>query len=579
MSRAKEKWVSNLLGGMDLERKVGQLMVFSFAGPVITPDVVELITRYHLGGLRVSLKFRTTTLTHDVKPGTTPNENVLRSLAYPSGLNRDFADPKQCVNCTPREYAEVLNRLRDCALARPGGVPIHFTIDQEGNGSDDLICGQRLFPCPMGFAAADEPALAYRAAVSIGRQARAVGINMIHSPVLDVNTNPRNPEIGTRAYSDRTDVVTRYALESLRGFQETGLIATGKHFPGRGESVADAHWSLPSVTADLSTLREQHIAPYHEMIAAGLPAVMTAQCCYPALGCHDAPATTSREIVTDLLRGELGFAGVITTDNMTMGGIVQRYDMREACVLALLAGCDLVLCRDESPNRVRIIEAIIEAVRGGRIKESRIDASVQRVLGMRWEMGLAENGGKVDAARAADPIDDPFVVKATNEAADKSILLLRDEAKVLPLRPERKVLLVEQVFPTHQMANNISCHPGLLWEEMCKLSPNVGSVEVPILPGPADHQRVLRRVHEAEVIVATNYYYHKAAATMTDLVRQLHGFCKPVIVITNTPYDRAAPKDFPTVVTVFTAGRENLRAAVEVIYGKLKPTAKMPVKV
>ena len=199
MAEAKEKWVDDLLGKMNLEQKVGQMMVFGFAGPIITPDTVELIQKYHVGGLRICLKFRTQTLLHDLKPGSKPNENILRSLEYPQGRNRDFADPKQCVACTPEQYAAVLNRLRDYALDRELSIPLHFTIDQEGNGSDDLINGQRLFPHPMGLTASGEPELAYRVAVAIGKQARDLGANMIHSPVLDVNTNPQNPEIGTRS--------------------------------------------------------------------------------------------------------------------------------------------------------------------------------------------------------------------------------------------------------------------------------------------------------------------------------------------------------------------------------------------
>jgi beta-N-acetylhexosaminidase len=578
MSTTREKWVDDLLGKMSLEQKVGQMMVFGFAGPIITPDVVEMIKKYHVGGLRICLKFRTQTLFNDLKPGSKPNETVYRSLHLPQGLNRDYADPTQCVTCTPKEYAQVLNRLRDYALNRPLGIPLHFTIDQEGNGSDDLIIGQRLFPHPMGFKAAGEPELAYRVAVAIGKQARALGANMIHSPVLDVNTNPRNPEINTRAYSNNAEDVIKYAQQSLRGFQQTGLIATGKHFPGRGESVADAHWGLPVVDLDLKTLQEVHIAPYRALIQAGLPAVLTAHCQYPALGVTDIPGSTSEKIVTELLRDQLGFNGVITTDNMMMGGIIQRFEMREAIIRAIIAGNDIILCRDESPLRIRIIEAVIDAVKNKRISESRIDVSIERILKMRWDMGITNNGGKVDPEKAADSIDDPFVVKTATEAAEKTVLLMRDEANLLPLNPKQKVLLVEQVFSTHQMANNMSCRPGMLWDEMCELSPNVGSVEIPLTPRAHDPERIFRRIEEADVIVTTNYYYHKAASIMTDLVREIHKKGKPVVVITNNPYDMAAPKDFPTVLTIFTAGsREHLRAVVQVIYGKLKPTAKIPV--
>jgi beta-N-acetylhexosaminidase len=574
MTLSKERWIDDLLGRMNLEQKVGQMLVFGFAGPVITPDIIDLIQNNHLGGLRISLKFRSQTLLHDLKPGTTPDENILRSLQYPQGNNRDYADPKQCIGCTPQEYATVLNRLRDYALERDLGIPLHFTIDQEGNGSDDLINGQRLFPHPMGLVASGDPELAYRVALAIGKQARAIGANMIHSPVLDVNTNPWNPEISTRAYSDEPAEVIRYALQSLRGFQETGLVATGKHFPGRGESVADAHWGLPSMDVDLETMQRVHLTPFKALIEAGLPAILTAHCQYPALGVTDDPGSVSKRVIQDLLRGELGFKGVITTDNMMMGGILQRYEIREAVVRTIMAGHDLLLYRDESSQRVRIIEAVLKAVRDGRIPESQIDTSVARILDMRWNMGLHNKGGKVIPEQATTPINDAEVIQTARDAAEKSVMLLRDEQNLLPLKPTQKILLVEQVFSTHQMANNLSCHPGMLWEEMCRESSNAGSVEIPMLPPDHDRERILRRLDEAEIIVTTNYYYHKAAATMTDLVREIHQAGKPVVVISNNPFEMAAPPDFPTVIVVFTAGgRENLQAAVRIMFGKLTPSA------
>jgi beta-N-acetylhexosaminidase len=578
MNQTCEQWADELLGKMNLDQKVGQLMVFGFCGPVITPDVIELITKYHVGGLRVSQKFRTMTLANDIKPGTEPDKNIMRSVRMASGKCRDFAYSNNPTSCSIQEYAEVFNKLRDYALNRPLDIPLHFTIDQEGSACDDLLSQQRLFPHPMGYVAANDVDLTYRSAVCVAKQARAVGANMIHSPVIDVNTNPKNPEIGTRAYSNDTATVTKYALAFLKGLKEMGLVATGKHFPGRGESDMDAHWGLPSVTLDLATLHKVHIAPYRALIEAGLPAVMIAHCSYPAIN-GDKPACISREIVTDLLRKELGFKGVVTTDNMTMGGVLQRYEMSDAVVLSLAAGCDIILCRDESPIRYEIIGKVLKAVKSGKLKESQIDESVQRVLKMRWDMGLTQNGGKVDASKAAEPFNDPVVISTAEEAARKSVLLLRDNAKLLPLQKGTKVLLVEQIFQTHAMANNMYSHPGLLWEQMCLHSDDVMSVEIPYVPGEADIKRVLRRVPEAQVIVATNYYYHKAASSISNFVREIQRQNPNLIVVTNTPYEFGAPADFPTVIASFNpGGKEQLQAVAEVIFGKLKPTAKLPIK-
>lgn len=581
MNEGREKWVDDLLGQMNLEQKIGQMLVFSFAGTHLTPDVVDLVRNHNLGGLRISQGFRGMTLMNDVKPGEEPGDAVMRSLHRPEGLNRDYAYMKPAAYCSIPQYARLLNRIRKEAMERPLGIPLHFTIDQEGSGSDDLVFDCSLFPHPMGLAATGDPALSYRAALAIGRQARAVGTNMIHSPVLDVNTNPRNPEIGTRAYADNPEVVTKYALESLRGLQEAGLIATGKHFPGRGESVHDAHWGLPAVELSREELYEKHLAPYRALIEAGLPAVMTAHCLYPALGVNDAPAGATAHVINELLRGEFGFQGVVTTDNMMMGGVLQKYELREAILQYILAGNDLILLRDESPVRLRIMEFLAEAVKEGRLPEARLDEACQRILRMRWDMGLAENGGLVDVQSAAlAGRFDPDIRHAATELAERSVLLLRDEQNVLPLDENASVLLVEQVFPTHLAANTMDCHPGLLWDEMCRISNKTGSVEIANTPSQADIDRVRHRMHEADVIVTTNYWYHKAASSISDLVREMIQTGKPVIVIANTPYEFSAPAEFPTVLTVFNPGsRDHLRAAVEVIYGKLEATAVCPVAI
>ena len=577
MNTGYSNWVDRQLGRMTLDQKIGQLMVFGFCGPVITPDVIELIQKYHVGGLRISQKFRMMTLAHDLKPGTVPTPAVKRSLHLPAGRHRDFAYHSRPVHCTAAEYAATLNRLREAALDRPLGIPLHLTIDQEGSASDDLLSGQRLFPHPMGYAAAGDPDLAYRSALCVGRQARALGVNMIHSPVLDVNTNPDNPEIGTRAYSDDPQTVARFAVQTMKGLQAAGLVTTGKHFPGRGDSACDAHWSLPTVETDAETLRRVHLEPYRTLIAAGLDAVMIANSSYPALGVSDRPAVVDSGIVTDLLRGELGFEGVITTDNMMMGGVLERFEISDAAVRCLQAGCDLILLRDESPLRLSVIDAVRDAVADGRLTEARIDASVQRILKMRWKMGLLADGGRVDAAHAGRLFNDPDVVRTATEAADRTVLCLRDKDRLLPLDPAQKVLLVEQIFPTHAFANDMYSHPGLLWEQMCRISAAVGSVEIPFAPHAADTARVLRRIPEADVLVMTNYYYHKAASSVSDLIRKAQAFGKPVIVVSNTPYAFGAPKDFPSVVVCFNPGApEHLAAVARMLYAKPERTLQSP---
>lgn len=570
MSEHKQATIDTLLGQMSLEQKVGQMMVFGFCGPIITPDILELIRKYHVGGLRISQKFRSLSLVNDVKPGTTPDAMTQRSIHYPTGIFRDFSDFSAATSASAYEYAEVLNTLRAASQEREGGIPIHFTVDQEGSACDDMLGGQRLFPHPMGIAASGDPSLAYRVALQTGRQLKAVGVNMTHSPVLDVNTNPLNPEIGSRSYSGGTDEVIAYAREAIRGYTEAGIVSTGKHFPGRGESVSDAHWGLPVVDLSLEKLTDEHLRPYQELIASGLPAVMTAHSQYPALGVEGIPASTSHRVITKLLRCELGFEGLVTTDNMMMGGILRKYEMVEAVIAVIKGGHDFVLCRDETPLRLRILSGVTAAVRQGEIKESRIDASVQRILGMRYDQGLLGAPVQaVDPGEAQAITNDPEVVQVCLESAQKSTVLLRDEDNLLPLARTQRTLLIEQVFPTQAFSNNMYSHPGLLWEALCRQSDHVGSVEIGNLPSEKDLARVERRLDEADLLIMTNYYYHKAASSNSDLVRKIKALGKQVIVVSNTPYVFGAPEDFGTVIVCYQpGGPEFMDAVARIIFGE-----------
>ena len=569
----KKAWVEEKLAAMNTDQKIGQLLVFGFTGPVITPDVREMIEKYHIGGLRVTQGFRTMNLFVDVKPGEEVDEQTMRSIIPPKGLNRDYSLNRP-IHSTPREYAGVLNELRTLAMEHNNGIPLHFTIDQEGSGSDDLLTGQRLFPHPMGLAATGDEELTYNVAKAVARQARQVGINMIHSPTVDVNTNPRNPEIGTRSYAENQELVTKFALQTMKGFQEEQLMATGKHFPGRGESESDAHWGLPTVQVDKETMYDVHLAPYKKLIDAGVPAIMMAHSLYPSLGVTDVPAGMSKPLIQDVLRGELGFEGVITTDNMMMGGILKQYEMSEAIVLMLEAGIDLILDRDESPLRIRIVEKIKEAVENGRITAEDLDRKVTRILGLRYEMGLHENGGVVDVDKADEAIRSDFVNDLAVEAADRSTMLLRDENNLVAINKDTKVLLIEQVFSTQEKSSNFYSHPGLLWEQMSKYSNNVYSVEIPQIPSEEDKQRVLARIEEADVIVATNYYYHKIAQSITGFVEEVIGD-KPTIIVTNTPYDFGAPKQFGSVIVNFHPGSpECMAATAKILYGEMESQPK-----
>ncbi len=559
------KWVDDLMGRLTIEQKVGQLMVFGFAGPIPNPMVKELITKYHVGGFRIAQKFH---------GGSSESRNPEDGLAYKLYDGKTFDVPADLqskrVYCTSKEYAQTLNYLRDLALDRKDSVGLHFTYDQEGEGADFLF-EQRIFPYPMGLVATGDTNIAYKVGLMAGKQARALGANMIHSPVLDVNTNPLNPEIGVRSYSPDPSVVAEYAIASLKGYSEAGIICTGKHYPGRGASVEDAHFSLPVIDLSRDELLNKHIAPYKKLINAGLPAIMAAFTAYPAFGSDNIPAATDKEIMTNLLRNELGFKGVVTTDNIQMRGLLNKYELSEAVIRCIEAGCDLMLFRSESPATIYVIEKVVEAVKSGRITEKRLDESVMRILTMRYNMGLHENGGKVNVSKAGELFEDEEVKSLANEAARKSIVVLKNKGLV-PLTTDKKILLIEQVHHFHSFINNTYVHAGVLWEEMCKHSDNVSVMLIHEKYDENDKAAVLRRLSEEkyDLIVTTSYYNYRSHAIMIPLLEEISKFNIPTVVVSNTPYEKFGVPAFieNAVVSFAPSGRENITAIAETLFGK-----------
>lgn len=560
------RWVDQSLGAMNLNQKIGQLMVFAHYGTFITPDVEEMIRKYHVGGLRIAQKFA-------------PGCGDYRSAGKEAGngvFDRPATMPR--IACTAEEFARTLNTLREMAMDRSGSIPLHTAFDQEGEGADFLF-EQRFFPFPMGQAASGDPDLAYRIALALGRQTHALGANMIHSPVLDVNTEPTNPEIGPRSYGEDPDTVTRFALASLLGFSEAGIAAAGKHFPGRGHSNTDAHFGLPEIGLDRDTLMAMHVAPFKALIDAGMPCIMAAFTAYPALAASGRPGAVCPEIITELLREELGFTGVVTSDNIQMGGLLSCYnnDMGEAAVNCLIAGCDLILCRAYDSQRIHVLESVKRAVCDCRYPESQLDVSVKRILEMRWKMGLVQNGGVVDAVRAGDAFRDPDVIGLAEEAAARSTVLLRDRKSLLPLSLDKSVLLIEQIHHFHSFVNNTYSHPGMLWEEMRKLSPNVEIVAVQEKITEEDMVVALQRAKQADIIVSTSYYNYRSHAIMIPFLEKLRETGKPLVVVSNMPYPKFGVPEWvdSAVVSFCPSGRENLSAVADILFGKRKASARL----
>ncbi|MCJ7586763.1 MAG: glycoside hydrolase family 3 protein, partial [Candidatus Aminicenantes bacterium] len=259
---------------------------------------------------------------------------------------------------------------------------------------------------------------------------------MTYAPVVDVNINPANPIINTRAIGEDPALVGRLAKAFIRGCQENGMIATAKHFPGHGDTDQDSHSLLPTISADRARLDRVELAPYRDAIAAGVQAVMTAHLFVPALDpTANLPATLSEPILTGVLRKELGFKGLIVTDAMEMAGITNSYSTEEASLRALLAGVDLLLL---PPEPAKVVASLVEAARTGKLPRARIDDAVRRILTLKLRLGLFKNR-LVDVRALPRVIAFKPSLDRAWQAFESAATLVKNEGAILPLAPDRKL--------------------------------------------------------------------------------------------------------------------------------------------
>ncbi len=314
--------------------QVGQLFMLGFTGKALTPELTDFFG--------------------DLKPG-----GVIL-------FSRNLEHPAQIV--------ELTNSLQKLAKREP----LLIAIDQEGGRVSRLPNGFTIFPPCAWFGECNSAEMAYAAAAVTAKELRAVGINMNMAPVLDVHTNPANPIIGDRAVSGDPSQVGELGLAIMRGLQDNRVVACGKHFPGHGDTSADSHLELPTVQASAERLREVELRPFAHVIPQGLSSIMTAHVMYPALD-PESPATLSPRILTEMLRTQLQFDGLILTDDLEMRAIVDHHGIEEASLRALKAGADILLICKDPIRQVKAMEAVIQAVERGEISADRIAASAARL--------------------------------------------------------------------------------------------------------------------------------------------------------------------------------------------------------
>jgi beta-glucosidase-like glycosyl hydrolase len=490
LDKAAAKWVDDTFKKMTLDDKVGQLVVSSLQSTYLPNDtdtfdaVADKVKRLRVGGFHVF-------------GGSEPVPNLLLGDSYGSVILGQ-----------PLAAASTLNRLQLLSA-----LPLLTTADFEA-GVGFRVSGATAFPRAMAIGAAGEDRLAYEAGRITAIEARALGVHVNFAPVADVNNNPRNPVINTRAFGERPDMVGHLASMYIRGLHAGGMLATLKHFPGHGDTDVDSHLGLPVIQRPREQLDAVELAPFRAGLAAGADAVMSAHVQLPALDPAEfSPATLSRPIVSGLLRGEMKFDGLIVTDSMGMDAVSRRLSPGDAAVAAVSAGNDIVL---HSPDDAAAVAAIKAAAANGTIPAAQLDASVRRILRAKARLGLYRT--------RTVPLDDvPRVVGGRTHAAvaraisARAITLIKDDRHQVPLRSPRDASILYLSVLDYPSGWRIAAPSRTFLPELRKRWAGVTAVELSDRSTPSEIDLVRATAPRYDAIVACVFVRAASASGRMDL--------------------------------------------------------------
>jgi beta-N-acetylhexosaminidase len=457
-------------------------------------------------------------------------------------------------------------------------VPLLVSADME-KGVAMRLDGATKFSPAMAISAAGDPALARRMAEIVAREARAVGIRQNYAPTVDLNINPANPVINVRSFGDRIPLVNAMSAAVIDGLQSNGVAATAKHFPGHGDVTVDSHLALPVLEGDRKRLENYELKPFKAAISHGVMSVMVGHLAVPKLTGTMEPASLSRTIVTGLLRRELGFQGLVVTDALNMKALENGLTPGEVAVKAVEAGNDILLF-PEDPEQ--IFDAVCAAVERGDISERQIDRSVRRILQMKHWLGL-DRQKLVALSRLKEQVGTPANERVAEQIADKSLTLLRDRNRAIPLR-----------FPQNGQLVNIILNDrpgqkvGREFSDTLRGRYNVTALRLTPQSQPELFQRASKAVANASAVILTTgiqAWSKSAPSGLTqlqfDFVRSLPSMAPkgtPILFISfGTPYILDAFPEIGSALCAYSENEETDAALLKALKGELVPRGTLPV--
>jgi len=523
-------WVEQTSKGMTLDEKIGQLFM-----PVHTTveQTESWIQQYHVGGIW-------------------------------------FARTEA------RKIAEELNAFQ--ALSK---YPLLISVDFE-KGAGTYVDGGTDLPINMALGATRDPGLVYEAAALTATEARALGVHINFAPVMDVNNNPQNPVINTRSYGEDPKLVAELAAAAIRGYQENGLLATGKHFPRHGNTGVDSHAMLGVVTGNQNEFESVELFPYTKVFQTSRPSsIMSAHLWIRSLDADTVPATLSSNVITNLLRKRLSFDGIVFTDAMVMGGITTRYPFDVATVKALQAGCDIILFPGDLEKG---IQAVKQAVEQGYLSEERIEESVKRILRAKTQVGLHKKR-EIDLAKVTERVGTEQNYQAAKAIAAQCLTLAKNERGLVPLTSAKKIL----VLAMSNKEGNSMVSRGLVSfpDEVRKLSPTATDSRLSDAMTTNEVDQALALAKNADVVVVSAYIKivlnsgtvelpPAHSAFLTRLIRENPNV---VLISFGNPYIGASVPNIPVYVCTYDNAKALQETAAEALFGKIPFRGKLPVTV
>ncbi len=516
------KWVNDKYNAMTLEEKVGQLFIvaaYSNKDAAHESEIENLVKTEAIGGLI-----------------------FMQDLAV--------------------KQAELTNRYNKVSK-----IPLLIGMDAEWGLSMRLKDVKR-FPWAMTVGAVEDNNLVKQMGNAIGEQARTMGVNFNFAPVVDVNTNPQNPIIGNRSFGSDVENVSQKGINYMMGMKEKGVLASAKHFPGHGDTSQDSHHTTPVVNHDLSRLKSVELAPFQKLIDAGVPAIMVAHLNVPALDNSGLPTTLSKKVVTDLLKNEMHFQGLIITDALNMDGVAKAYPPGEVDLKAFEAGNDILLF---SQNVKTAKQKIIEKINSGEISEERLAESVKKILMAKYFVGL-NNYKPLDSKDLVARLNNPSYQMLTSKLYENATTLIKNEDNLLPIKNLSNVKIA---YVPLEEAEYEAFYQNLNFHVITDLVKIKSSSEVSKLK---DYDYVIIGLHKSN---ETPYKSYKISDGSKAIVKAASENNNTIVAVFGSPYglmnlDLSSTK---AAMVLYQNLDMTQNAAAEIIFGAIGAKGKLPVDV